>query len=141
MSSVADIPINKHLGITYREGTQSLHLPDDCRIRNYFGSVSFCAQFALAEAASAQYLFDRLGMDLETDIPTLRSAVTKFHKPTEGESVAKLISLEHLFGEFQRILDDRRKIVTTAHVMVVSEAGVKALEAEFTWLVLRKENL
>ena len=62
MSSVADIPLNRYLGIVYQEDSQSLSLLDDARIHNYFGSVSFCAQFALAEAASAQYLFDRLGL-------------------------------------------------------------------------------
>ena len=138
MSSVADIPLNRYLGIVYQEDSQSLSLLDDARIHNYFGSVSFCAQFALAEAASAQYLFDRLGMDLATDMPTLRSAVTKFFKPTEGLSTAEPISLQHTFDEFQQILDSRRKIITSVVVEVVSEAGVKALEAEFTWLVLRR---
>lgn len=140
MGSVADIPVNKHLGITYQEGAQSLHLPDDCRIRNYFGDVSFCAQFALAEAASAQYLFDRLGMDLKTDMPTLRGAIAKFFKPTKGSSSVRLISLEHSFEEFQQILDSRCKIITTVTVAVFSETGVRALEGEFTWLVLRQKS-
>ena len=140
MSSVADIPLNKHLGITYQEDSQDLSLPDNPRIHNYFGGVSFCAQFALAEAASAQCLFNRFGMDLAADLPTLRSAVTKFFKPTEGLSTAEPISLQHTFDEFQQILDSRRKIITSVVVEVVSEAGMKALEGEFTWLVLRQSS-
>ncbi len=137
MASAADIPLNQHLGITYQEDAQCLRLPDEARVRNYFGSVSFCAQFALAEAASAQYLFDRLGMDLSTDLPTLRNASTKFLKPTGGTSTVGLVSLQHTCEEFQEALRSRRKIITKVVVEVISETGVKALESEFTWLVLR----
>jgi len=139
MGSVADIPFNKYLGITFDEDARSLALPDGEPVRNYFGSVSFCAQFALAESASAQYLFDRLGMELARDMPTLRTASVKFSRPTEGESTARLVSLQHTAGEFQRILDSKGKIVTSVTVAVLSDSGVKALEGEFTWLVLRKK--
>jgi len=142
MGSVADIPFNRHLGITYDENTQRLHLPDNESARNYFGSVSFCAQFALAEAASAQFLFDRLGMDLSTDLPTLRNAGIRFARPTAGKSSCELLSMQHTPDEFKKILDAKGKILTALSVAVVSENGVKALEGEFTWLILRsKEHL
>lgn len=140
MSSVADIPFNRHLGITYDESTQRLCFPDTSSVRNYFGSVSFCAQFALAEAASAQYLFDQLGMALSTDLPTLRNADIKFTRPTTGESGCELLSMQHTTDEFQNILKTKGKILTSVTVAVVSEKGVKALEGEFTWLILRSKE-
>lgn len=138
MTSVADIPINQHLGMRYDARTGSLSLPDVDATRNHFGQVSFCAQFTLAEAASAQYLFDRLGMNLEADIPTLRNSTSRFHKPTNGVSVCNLVSLEHDKEAFQALLSDKGKILTKVKVEVLSEEGVKALTGEFQWLVLRK---
>lgn len=138
MGSVADIPINHHLGMIFDAQSGALTLPDVERTRNHFGQVSFCAQFALAEAASAQYMFDQLGMDLENDIPTLRNSTTKFHKPTSGDSVCKLVSLEHTREEFQGVLHSKGKIVTSVTVEVVSDSDTKALTASFQWLVLRR---
>lgn len=104
MSTVADTPLNKHLGISCDEQTKRLTLPDADQTRNHFGQVSFCAQFTLAEAASAQFMFEHLGMNLEQDIPTFRNANTKFFKPTNGNSTCNLLSLEHSQEEFQDIL-------------------------------------
>jgi hypothetical protein len=138
MSSVAEIPINHHLGMSYNENTKTLSLPDTDVTKNHFGQVSFCAQFTLAESASAQYLFEKQGMSLEKDIPTLRNATTKFHKTTNGNSLCNLISLEHSKEEFQTLLNNKGKILTTVKVEVVSEDGTKALTGSFQWLILRK---
>ena len=137
MGNVENIPINRYLGIKYHESSQNLSLPDNLNIHNYFGDISFCAQFTLAEAASAQYLFDKLGMKLSKEMPTLRNAKIKFHKPTKGESLCNLISLQHTFDEFQNILHRRGKILTRIDVEVVSETKVKALECSFVWLIIR----
>jgi len=77
-------------------------------------------------------------MNLEQDLPTLRNATTKFHKTINGNSLCKLISLEHTKEEFQSILNAKGKILTTALVEVVSETGIKALTGSFQWLILRK---
>ena len=136
MSSVAEIPINHHLGMKHDE--QTLVLPETDKTRNHFGQVSFCAQFTLAESASAQCLFDHLGINLEQDMPTLRNATTKFHRPTNGDSLCKLISLEHNRDEFQEILSRKGKVMTSARVEVLSRQGIRALSGNFQWLVIRK---
>ena len=138
MESMADIPINRHLGMKFDERDRSLGLLDFNETRNHFGQVSFCAQFTLAEAASAQYLFDSYGISLETDIPTLRNSELKFHKPTTGNSVSNLVSLEHNPAEFQQIFESKGKILTTVKVEVVSAEGIRALTGSFQWLILRK---
>jgi hypothetical protein len=138
MSSVADIPINNYLGMKYDDEKKELHLPEKTEIMNHFGQVSFCAQFTLAEASSAQALFDELGLNLSTEIPTLRKSNTKFHKPINGKSVCNLVSLEHTRDEFQDLLLKKSKVMTNIEVEVVSEKGVKALTGSFQWLVIRK---
>lgn len=135
---MADIPINNNLGMKYDKITQKMSLPESERVMNLFGQVSYCAQFVLAEASSAQFLFDKLGIDLATDIPTLRKTTTKFHKPTNGESTCNLISLEHSRDEFQEILAKKSKILTNIEVEVISEKGVKSLSGSFQWLIIRK---
>jgi hypothetical protein len=138
MSSVVDIPINNHLGMSYDKHTKSLSLPDNEITKNHFGQVSFCAQFTLAESASAQYLFEELEMNLEQDLPTLRNATTKFHKPTNGNSLCNLVSIDHTKDEFQNILNSKGKILITVKIEVISESGIKALTGSFQWLILRK---
>ena len=138
MAEVTLIPINHHLGMSYDQESGILRLPEVDQTRNHFGQVSFCAQFTLAESASAQFMFDQLGMDIEQDIPTLRTATTKFHKPTNGNSICNLVSLEHDQNEFQDILTRKGKIITNVKVEVVSEEGVKALSGSFKWLVIRE---
>ena len=140
MSTAADIPINKHLGISYDEQTNGLSLPDTVQVRNHFGQVSFCAQFTLAEAASAQFMYEQLGMNLEQDIPTLINANTKFLKPTNGNSTCNLISLEHSKEQFQNILNQKGKISTSVQVEVVSSEGTRSLVGNFQWLVLRRKK-
>jgi hypothetical protein len=140
MSSIAEIPINQHLGMSYNENTKTLYLPDTSATKNHFGQVSFCAQFTLAESASAQYLFEKQGMSLKKDLPTLRNATTKFHKPTTGNSICNLISFEHSKEEFQTLLNNKGKILTTVKVEVISENGTKALTGSFEWLILRKQK-
>ena len=140
MNTVADIPINKHLGISYDEQAKKLSLPDTDKTQNHFGQVSFCAQFTLAEAASAQFMFEHLGVNLEQDIPTLRNANTKFFKPTNGNSTCNLISLEHSKDEFQNILNQKGKVSTSVQVEVVSSEGTRSLVGNFQWLVLRRKN-
>ena len=138
MGSVAEVPINQLLGINYDENAKAVLLPDRDKVHNFFGQISFCAQFALAEAASAQYLFDQLELTLETDIPTLRNATTKFYKPASGGSSCNLVSLEHSREQFQEVLNSKRKILTSVKVEVVSAESDKALVANFQWLILRK---
>jgi len=137
MNSVADFPINSHLGMKYDEDKKILSLPENERVMNYFGQVSFCAQFALAEASSAQFLTDKLGLDLSSEIPTLRKSTTKFHKPTNGKSICNLISIEHTREEFKELLSKKSKVLTSIEVEVVSENGTKSLSSSFQWLILK----
>jgi len=47
--------------------------------------------------------------------------------------------MQHTSEEFTGILDTRGKIMTTVTVVVVLEHGLKALDGEFTWLIIRKK--
>lgn len=136
MASVSDIPINKHLGITYLASDRSLVLAHDPRIGNYFGSTSFCAQFALAEAASAQYMHDNLGLELSQAIPTLRNSETKYFKPTAGKSFSKLLSISYTREQFQSILREKGRISVKVAVAILSETEEIALKSTFSWLII-----
>jgi len=56
--NVAAIPFNRFLGL--RADGVSLTLPADPNYQNHLGTVHAGAQFALAEAASGQWLLNRL---------------------------------------------------------------------------------
>lgn len=121
----------------YDKEKKILSLLENDKIMNHFGQVSFCAQFALAEAASAQFLTDKLGLNLSSEVPTLRKTTTKFHKPTNGKSICNFVSLEHTRDEFQELLSKKSKILTNIEVEVVAENGTKALSGSFQWLILK----
>lgn len=140
MASVSDIPINKHLGITYVETTKRLVLDHDPKIGNYFGTTSFCAQFVLAEAASAQYMHDHLGLELSEAIPSLRQSETQYFKPTAGKSFSKLLSISCSQEQFQKRMREKGRISVKVAVAILSETEETALKSTFSWLIIRHKN-
>src|SRR5687768_2723630 len=56
---VSSLPFNQRVGIVAAEGTGGgLALPQSAETLNHLGTVHASAEFALAEAASGQYLID-----------------------------------------------------------------------------------
>ncbi|MBC7979356.1 MAG: hypothetical protein H7Y36_02210 [Armatimonadetes bacterium] len=140
MKSVCCIPINEHLGLSYDDADSCLIMPHTRKVSNYWGDVSFCAQFTLAESASAQFLIDALGMDPDCDLPTLRKAEIKFFKPTRGESRSHIVDSTCSRDQFQQALSERGKVSLTVVAEVRSEVGEKSVSSSFSWLVLRNRQ-
>jgi acyl-coenzyme A thioesterase PaaI-like protein len=73
---VSAIPFNRFLGL--RAGETALTLPAEPKYHNHLGTVHAGAQFALAEAASGQWLLDRFGEAAADYVAVVRRPDVKF---------------------------------------------------------------
>jgi len=69
---VSSIPFNRFLGL--RADGAILTLPADANYLNHLGTVHASAQFALAEAASGQWLLGRFGAEAAGNLAVVRHA-------------------------------------------------------------------
>jgi acyl-coenzyme A thioesterase PaaI-like protein len=84
---VTDLPINHLLGIRLAPvGSEHiLELPDAPLLRNHLGTIHVTAQFALAEAASGEFLLAALGPRQDEVVGVLRRAEIKCSRPANGD--------------------------------------------------------
>ena len=133
--NVADIPFNRFLGLL-AEGSV-LALPADSKYLNHLGTVHAGAQFALAEAASGQWLLDKFG-DRAADYPAVvRRAEVKYRRPAAGELTARADVPADEEERFRETLDRRGRAAIEVHVQILGADGGVTLEATFEWFAQR----
>src|ERR1041385_6717198 len=82
---VTDLAINKALGMQLAMGSDHLiEMPETPLLLNHVGTVHASAQFALAEAASGEFLLAPLGEQQSQVFAVLRTSEVKFRKPAQG---------------------------------------------------------
>jgi acyl-coenzyme A thioesterase PaaI-like protein len=132
---VAAIPFNRFLGL--RAGETALTLPADPKYLNHLGTVHAGAQFALAEAASGQWLLDRCGEAAARYAAVVRHADVKFRRPAAGELTTRASAAP---GEAERFLETvarRGRATIEVRVQVLGADGSTTLEAAFEWFAQR----
>src|SRR5579864_3697668 len=85
------IPFNQLLGIkrAQRDPPYLLELDDRESYANHIGTVHACAQLALAEASSAEYLLRTFKDDGQDAVAVVRTVQAKFRKPLKGRAYSK----------------------------------------------------
>jgi acyl-coenzyme A thioesterase PaaI-like protein len=85
-----DLALNRHLGIVAAPaGTEHLlEMPFTPALRNHLGTVHAAAQFALAEAASAECLQRHFGTAVGEVFAVVRGVEVKYRKPATGDLLA-----------------------------------------------------
>ena len=84
--NVTAIPFNRFLGLRADGGV--LTLPADPNYQNHLGTMHAGAQFALAEAASGQWLLSRFGAEAASNLAVVRHADVKFRRPAADSDAA-----------------------------------------------------
>jgi acyl-coenzyme A thioesterase PaaI-like protein len=134
---VTDLPINQALGMRLASGecTHLLEMPQTPLALNHIGTVHASAQFALAEAASGEFLIQGLSDGGEQPFAVLRTSSVKFRKPAHGHlrGLARFASgsVETLRAELQA----RSRALVTVVVEVLDENGVTTMSGEFDWFI------
>jgi len=132
---VTAIPFNRFLGL--RADGATLTLPADPNYQNHVGTVHAGAQFALAEAASGQWLLSHFGAEAAGNRAVVRHADVKFRRPATGELTAHA---DAALDEVERFLDTlsrRGRAAIEVHVRLLDAEGSVTLEASFEWFAQR----
>jgi len=129
--NVSAIPFNRFLGL--RAGGGPLTLAADPKYHNHLGTVHASAQFALAEAASGQWLLDHFGDAVTDYVAVVRHVDVKYRRPAAGELTADASAVP---GEAERFLDTlarRGRATIEVRVQVHGADGNATLESAFEW--------
>ena len=132
---VSAIPFNRFLGL--RAGGAALTLAADPKYHNHLGTVHASAQFALAEAASGQWLLDRFGEAAADYVAVVRHVDVRYRRPAAGELTAHASAQP---GEAERFLETvarRGRATIEVRVQVLGADGSATLESAFEWFAQR----
>ena len=129
--NVADIPFNRFLGL--RLNGSVLALPADPKYQNHIGMVHASAQFALAEAASGQWLLTKFGDAAPDYLAVVRQVEVKYRRPATGELTAKAEVFPEEEQRFRDTLERRGRAAIEVHVQVLDAEETITLEATFEW--------
>jgi acyl-coenzyme A thioesterase PaaI-like protein len=133
--NVAGIPFNRFLGL--RADAAVLRLPADPNYLNHLGTVHASPQFALAEAASGQWLLSRFGAQAAEYLAVVRHADVKFRRPAAGELIAQVDGTPEEADRFLDTLSRRGRAAIEVRVRLLDTKGNVTLEASFEWFAQR----
>jgi acyl-coenzyme A thioesterase PaaI-like protein len=133
--NVAEIPFNHFLGVRSEKSVVSL--PADARYDNHIGTVHASAQFALAEAASGQWLLDTFADEIGDYLAVVRHVDAKYRRPATGGLSAKTEVVAEDAERFRDTLARRGRAVIEVRVEVVGADSAVTLEATFEWFAQR----
>lgn len=133
--NVAAIPFNRFLGL--RADGADLILPADPNYQNHLETVHASAQFALAEAASGQWLLSRFGAEAAANLAVVRHADVKFRRPATGELTARADASPDEAERFLDTLSRRGRAAIEVRVRLLDAEGGVTLEGSFEWFAQR----
>jgi acyl-coenzyme A thioesterase PaaI-like protein len=136
--NVTDIPFNRFLGL--RSDGCVLSLPADAKYVNHLGTVHAAAQFALAEAASGQWLLGRFGDAASDYLAVVRHADVKYRRPASGELTARADVPPEEAEQFRETLERRGRASIEVRVQVLGGDQATTLEATFEWFAQRSRG-
>lgn len=134
-----DLAFNRALGIVDAPdgAAHLLELPFAAVVQNHLGTVHAAAQFALAEAASAERLRRDYGAQAGPVLAVVRGVAVKYRRPASGDLLAyaelDALTREHLAHD----LATRTRITATVHVELKSRSGELTFAGDFTWFIGR----
>lgn len=130
------IPFNKYVGleISSKEDVQ-LELPADSKYENHIGTVHASAQFALAEAATGEFLLKNFGHLVGKTIPVVRKVDVKYRKPAVGRLFARVSCKEEEMGKLEKDLERRGLARLALSVAVEDESGESTMKGKVHWVI------
>jgi acyl-coenzyme A thioesterase PaaI-like protein len=137
---VTDLEINKALGIRLPapDSAWVLELPESPLLLNHLGTIHASAQFALAEAASGEFLLNYLGEAQNRVFAVLRASEVKFRKPAHGVLRASARFADDTPHSPSAELESRGRALASIFVEVVDAKGVVTMSGRFDWFLQRQ---
>ncbi len=135
---VTKLPFNKFIGLQKGKDDYLISLPAGEQYTNHLGTVHASALFAVAEAASGEYLLGALG-SAEGYIPVVRNVEIKFKKPAKGSVSAKASVNGPGIEIIKEELLQKGRALIKVNVEVVDELDTTALTAVFEWFIAKEK--
>ena len=129
--NIADIPFNQFVGL--RLNGSIVSLPANPKYQNHVGAVHASDQFALAEAASGQWLLATFGDAAAEYLAVVRRVEAKYRRPATGELIAQADVSPEEVERFRNTLEYRRRAIIEVPVRVLGADNAITVEATFEW--------
>lgn len=139
--TITDIAFNRLIGLQ-REPAGSAYavsLPAGSQYHNHLGIVHAAALFAVAEAASGDFMLTHFGDRAGEFIAVVRRVEMKYRKPAHGKVLGRARADETALRDLEAGLTTKRMMAFTVHAEVVDESGAPNLAAEIEWFLTRRE--
>lgn len=114
-----------------------LELPFAPALQNHLGTVHAAAQFALAEAASAECLQRHFGAAVGEVFAVVRGVEVKYRKSAAGDLLAYGAPDEHTGRQLVAELADRGRFSAMILVDLKDRAGTLTFHGRFEWFISR----
>ena len=134
-----DLALNQAMGM--RQGPPGaphlLELPLAPRLQNHLGTMHAAAQFALAEAASAECLLREFPAIAPTVVPVVRGVTLKYRKPATSDLFAFASVDDAARQNLAADLAHRSAARATVNVELKDAAGTLTFSGQFEWVVAK----
>ena len=134
-----DLALNRSLGIVAAPAgaVHLLELPFTPALHNHLGTMHAAAQFALAEAASAECLQRHFGAVTGGVFAVVRGAEVKYRQPAAGDLLAHAAPDAHTRDHLVPELAARGRFGAVILVDLKDRAGTLTFHGKFDWFISR----
>lgn len=137
-----DIALSQLLGICPAppHSAHLLEMPFTPPLHNHLGTVHAAAQFALAEAASAECLQRNFGGAVGPVFAIVRGAEIKYRKPATGDLLAYGQPDEETQRDLLNGLDRHGRAWAVILIDLKDRAGTLTFHGKFVWFISRSPS-
>lgn len=134
-----DLALNRLLGIVAAPAGAAhlLAMPFTPQLHNHLGTMHAAAQFALAEAASAECLQREFGAAVGPVFAVVRGVEVKYRKPATSDLLAFASPDDNTRAHLVADLAARGRFSPVILVDLKDRAGTLTLHAKFDWFISR----
>ena len=134
-----DLALNQLLGIVAAPvgADHLLEMPFTPRLHNHLSTMHAAAQFALAEAASAECLQRHFGASAGAVFAVVRGVEVKYRKPATAELLAFGTPDENTRVQLITELTTRGRFSAVILIDLKDRSGTLTLHAKFDWFISR----
>jgi hypothetical protein len=138
---VTDLALNQALGMRLvpPDRTHILEMSESPLLLNHLGTIHASAQFALAEAASGEFLLRHWTGDEKSIIAVLRISEVKFRKPARGQLRASARFADGA-GDFAAELSSRGRALASVLIEVADAQGVITMSGRYDWFLQQQAH-
>ncbi len=136
---MTDLALNQWLGIVAapKGAGHLLEMPFTPQLHNHLGTMHAAAQFALAEAASAECLQRHFGAAVGAVFAVVRGVEVKYRKPATTELLAFGTPTEDTLAQLIPELTTRGRFSAVILIDLKDRTGTLTLHAKFDWFISR----